>query len=134
MIYLIISIILFAYISAKYDYIKILYHDPITRIDHIKRWLFRALFGITLSLTHYNDLYVPIWFSILLIIAFTFSISFRLFLNYFRNIKFNYISNSNIYDSIFLKISKSKGGYFIYIFELVIIIIGFYIKHKLTIN
>jgi len=117
MIYLLILIILFAFISAKYDYIRIKHNY---KINHIHNWIFRALFATILMLIYDSNIFI-----ILFIIPFLFSLSFRALLNKFRGKKINYISNSNKYDSIFIKLFKNKGGYVIYLFEIIMIIIGF---------
>jgi hypothetical protein len=112
-------ILLFANGESISDYIKIKNN---IEIDHIESWIFRALCtGIPILLINIRTFYYGI---ILLIgMAFLFSLVFRTLLNLRRRKKITYISNSNIYDSIFIKLFKKKSGNMIIVFEIFMILL-----------
>ncbi len=114
---LISSIVLFAVISSKLDY-EIIENGE--KVDHIKSWIFRAVFGLSLYLTFTSSICIPV----IVLISFLFSAVFRYYLNYLRSKKFDYISTSNFYDSIFIRIFGQSGGKAAYVFELSLSIIS----------
>jgi hypothetical protein len=72
---LISSIVLFAVISSKLDY-EIIENGE--KVDHIKSWIFRAVFGLSLYLTFTSSICIPV----IVLISFLFSAVFRYYLNY----------------------------------------------------
>jgi len=115
-----------ANLSAQDDYAQIRNHEY---INHKKQWLTRATITFLLVVclaTFYNLLFSSSWILIgyySLIAAFWFSIVFRYKLNSLRQLPIDYISKSNIYDSIFITLANKNGGKLVYTFELVMVII-----------
>jgi len=115
-----------ANLSAQDDYAQIRNHEY---INHKKQWLIRATITFLLVVclvTFYNLLFSSSWILIgyySLIAAFWFSIVFRYKLNSLRQLPIDYISRSNIYDSIFINIANKNEGKLAYIIELIMVII-----------
>lgn len=115
-----------ANLSAHDDYNQIKNHEP---IDHKVQWLVRAtltsilVIGLTLihNLVFPNSWIISVYYS--LTAAFWFSIIFRLILNALRGLPYDYISKSNLYDSVFIALANKNGGKLAYIFELVATIV-----------
>ena len=116
---LVIFILLFAYEQSKYDgklmpQFKSFYSD---KVKHGLAWVYR---GIIVSLVSIPYFFLVQKFEWILLLGFAglFSLGFRFFLNKIRKAKWDYISISNWYDTIFYFISKKHGGKIAYGFEL----------------
>lgn len=113
---------LFAYDQALYDSklmpsFKSLYRK---KVKHWLAWIYR--FGFVAGLLTLIGFNVFMFISL----GFYFSLIFRLSLNKLRNADWDYISNSNWYDSVFLKVSQKYGGKIVFGFELIMFGLGLF--------
>ena len=115
-----IAIILFANRESLLDYIKILLHQ---KIDHISSWIYRATFALVIIFLIPNTTLFD-KFLLSIAVAFLFSAIFRFRLNGRRKKPLRYISTSNIYDSIFIKLFPKNHGTLIDLIEMTIFIIS----------
>lgn len=114
-----------AYSEALIDSLKIKLHEYINHAYGLTERIV-VLGAIILLYLQSTKINYFLYFST----AAFFNIFFRLSLNKERGKKYDYISNSNNYDRIFLFISKKHGGKIAYIFELIITILGLYLYLK----
>jgi len=118
-ILLYILIILFANRESLLDYTIISNHQ---KINHVSSWIYRAIFALTIVFLIPNTtLFDKVLLSIA--VAFLFSAIFRFRLNGRRKKPYNYISTSNIYDSVFIKLFPKYHGTLVYVVEITIFII-----------
>lgn len=115
-----IAIILFANRESLLDYTKISAHQ---KIDHISSWIYRATFALVIIFLIPNTTLFD-KFLLSIAVAFLFSAIFRFRLNGRRKKPLRYISTSNIYDSIFIKLFPKNHGTLIYLIEMTIFIIS----------
>lgn len=90
-------------------------------IDHSRRWVYRAstIFGLSIAATvvtlnHVGMAYAAIG------AAFLFSAVFRYRLNTLRGLPFDYVSTSNVYDSVFIGFFGANAGRAAYVTEAII--------------
>jgi hypothetical protein len=112
-----ILIALFANRESSFDFTKIKNHE---KINHIQSWIYRATFVIFIILLTNLSIFNKIILSIGS--AFLFSSIFRARLNHRRKKDLTYISNSNYYDSFFIKLFPKKHGMMIYVVEIIIFV------------
>lgn len=94
------------------------------KITHGPRWLARTAFALLcVYMGHFN------WLALLLCAA-TFSMMFRFAYNRSYGNKLDYISSSNIYDSIFLKVFGKNGGKAAYLVEAIVLVACFIVLNK----
>lgn len=106
MILFIIGIMIYALIEARMDFWDIRDNKP---IYHKEGWFRRA--GIAGILIVVMLLLTDVTFPALCLVAYgVFSLSFRITLNLIRGKSWDYVSSSNVYDSLFLHIFGDKGG------------------------
>ena len=118
--------------SAENDFKQISKNEP---IDHAAQWVARAIlsFLAVLSLAFLCYLGTDCSWGLLIVYysmvsAFWFSVLFRHQLNLKRKLSYDYISNSNVYDSVFITIAGKNGGKLAIIFELVMVAIFSYLS------
>jgi len=115
-----IAIALFANRESLLDYTKISMHQ---KIDHISSWIYRATFALMIIFLIPNTTLFD-KFLLSIAVAFLFSSIFRFRLNGRRKKPLGYISTSNIYDSVFIKLFPKKHDILIYLIEMMIFIIS----------
>ena len=88
-------------------------------IDHQQQWVERA--AIVAFLACLTMIWLKVWALLLLPAgAFAFSATFRYRLNELRGLHPYYMSFTNLYDSVYLRISAHHGGLIAYITEITI--------------
>lgn len=98
--------------------------DAIARhetIDHSQRWIYRAstIFGLSIASTIVTLNHVGIAYAAIGA-AFLFSAVFRYRLNILRGLPFDYVSTSNVYDSVFIGLFGTNAGRAAYVTEAMI--------------
>jgi len=106
-----ITLAVYAYRQAWRDYLRISLGQPIDHGARLKerlwfagvRWLICASLGVFVFNVYWLDalLWIPAGWA-------TWTAMFRLSLNKMRGLHWNYISPSNVYDSVFLRITWGK--------------------------
>ncbi|MFO0447201.1 MAG: hypothetical protein ACK52I_00695 [Pseudomonadota bacterium] len=91
-------------------------------IDHAARWMDRAVITAVLMLVLVGLGALSFWNSVYTAIgsAFLFSAAFRYRLNTLRDLPFDYVSTSNVYDSVFIGLFGFNAGRTAYLTEAII--------------